>query len=238
MTATHLSSAESKLMELKTIAHIHTDFPAKFGLPRQSGIVSGLTGVIEFEEEFRDPSALIGLDGYSHIWLIWGFSEKFASRSDDDQGWNPTVRPPRLGGNKRVGVFATRSPNRPNPLAMSVVKLEKIECGKIYVSGIDMMDMTPIYDIKPYLPSIDAHPEAKGGFAKQVEGDLLSVELPTELADKLPPNKIEPLIECLKGDVRPSYRQDSREYGFPYAGFEIKFRVYGDRLTVTDIVKL
>ena len=199
------------MTELKIIAHIRTDFKTKFGLPRQSGVVPELCGVIEFTDEYKNTDALRGLEGYSHLWLIWGFSEGFVSRSDDRSAkWNPTVRPPRLGGNTRMGVFATRSPNRPNPIGLSVVKLEKIDGTDLYVSGIDMVDNTPIYDIKPYLPHIDAIPESKRNA----------------------------LIECLRGDPRPSYqaaRTDGREYGFPYAGFDVKFVVHGTTLTVTDI---
>lgn len=224
------------MMELKTIARIHTDFKTKFGLPRQSGIVPELCGVIEFESEYRNPDALRGLDGYSHIWLLWGFSEGFASR-DGSAKWSPTVRPPRLGGNKRVGVFASRSPNRPNPIALSVVKIEKIEDCRLYVSGVDMTDGTPIYDIKPYLPHIDAIPDAKGGFAAEKNGDRLIVEIPENLLNMIPQDKQSALVSCLKGDPRPSYQTDSREYGFDFAGLEIKFKVAGNLLTVTDVVK-
>ena len=221
--------------ELKIIARIHTDFKTKFGLPRQSGIIPELHGVIELEGEYRNPDALRGLDGYSHIWLIWGFSDGFASRSRDAK-WSPTVRPPRLGGNKRVGVFASRSPNRPNPIALSVVKIEKIEDCKIYVSGIDMTDGTPIYDIKPYLPHIDSLPDARGGFALEKNGDKLIVEISEHLLKIIPESNRDALLCCLKGDPRPSYQNDAREYGFDFAGFEIKFKVEGNLLTVTDVV--
>lgn len=224
---------------LEVIAHIHTDFKTKFGLPRQSGIVSGLSGIIEFTDEYKSEEALRGLDGYSHIWLIWGFSEKFVSRTNETKSkWSPTVRPPRLGGNKRMGVFATRSPNRPNPLGLSVVKLEKVEGTRLYVSGIDMVDGTPIYDIKPYLPHVDSIPDAIGGFAVSEDGDRLEVEFPSELLSLIPQDKREPLIECLRGDPRPSYhsgKDEDREYGFPYAGFDIKFYVTGNKLRITDI---
>ena len=224
-------------MELKIIAYIRTDFPSKFGLPRQSGLIPELCGVIEFIGEYRNPDALRGLDGYSHLWILWGFSQKFASREVDKNEWNPTVRPPRLGGNKRMGVFATRSPNRPNPIGLSVVKIEGIESNQIIVSGIDMADGTPVYDIKPYLPHIDAIPDALGGFAYENVGDRLEVEIPDEHLYKLPESKRLPLIECLKGDPRPSYQSDDREYGFPFAEFEIKFKVKDNLLTVTDIIK-
>lgn len=224
------------MTELKIIAHIHTDFKTKFGLPRQSGIVPELRGVIEFESEYRNPDALRGLDGYSHIWLIWGFSDGFASRGRGAK-WSPTVRPPRLGGNKRVGVFASRSPNRPNPIALSVVKIEKIEDCRIFVSGIDMTDGTPIYDIKPYLPHIDSLPDALGGFALEENGDRLRVDMPNNLLEIIPEDKRDALLCCLRGDPRPSYQSDPREYGFDFAGFEIKFKVEGDLLTVTDVVK-
>lgn len=223
---------------LNVIAYIHTDFKTKFGLPRQSGVVSELRGVIEFTEEYRNSYSLRGLDGYSHLWLIWGFSEGFISKSSNDKKWSPTVRPPRLGGNKRIGVFATRSPNRPNPLGLSVVKLEKVENGRIYVSGIDMVDGTPIYDIKPYLPHIDSIPEAKGGFAIEENGDRLEVVFPDELIALVPQSKRNALIECLKGDPRPSYqanKSDGREYGFPFAGLEVTFEVNERILTVTSI---
>lgn len=227
------------MTELKIIAHIRTDFKTKFGLPRQSGVVPELCGVIEFTDEYKNTDALRGLEGYSHLWLIWGFSEGFVSRSDDRSAkWNPTVRPPRLGGNMRMGVFATRSPNRPNPIGLSVVKLEKIDGTDLYVSGIDMVDNTPIYDIKPYLPHIDAIPDALGGFAVEENGDRLNVEFPDELLALIPESKRNALIECLRGDPRPSYqaaRTDGREYGFPYAGFDVKFVVHGTALTVTDI---
>lgn len=224
------------MTELKIIAHIHTDFKTKFGLPRQSGIVPELRGVIEFESIYRNPDALRGLDGYSHIWLIWGFSDGFASRGRGAK-WSPTVRPPRLGGNKRVGVFASRSPNRPNPIALSVVKIEKIEDCRIFVSGIDMTDGTPIYDIKPYLPHIDSLPDANGGFALEENGDRLRVDMPENLLEIIPEDKRNALLCCLRGDPRPSYQSDPREYGFDFAGFEIKFKVEGDLLTVTDVVK-
>lgn len=230
-------------MNLETIAHIHTDFPEKFGLPRQSGIVPELTGRIVFEKEYRNPDALRGLEGYSHLWIIWGFSGAFAS-AGEKRKWSPTVRPPRLGGNKRMGVFATRSPNRPNPIGLSCVKLKSVEYGApegpvIVVSGIDMMDGTPVYDIKPYLPHADCQPDALGGFSADVTGERVEVEIPDTLLTKIPSDKREGLISLLKEDPRPSYQNDpERIYGFPYAGFEIEFTVDGTKLTVCGISRL
>lgn len=230
-------------MELKKIAVMHTDFDSKFGLPRQSGIVPELCGTIVFESEYRNPDALRGLEGYSHIWIMWGFSGGFASDKEGNRSWSPTVRPPRLGGNRRMGVFATRSPNRPNPIGLSCVKIEAIEATAehgtvIRVSGIDMMNGTPIYDIKPYLPHIDAHPEAVGGFAKEVDGEKLTVSADSALLERLPEDKREPLLAILREDPRPSYQSDeNRVYGFPYAGFEVSFRVVGDEVVICDIVK-
>ena len=222
---------------MKPIAHIENDFPTKFGIPRQSGLVNSLHAHIIMEPEYRNPDAFRGLEDYSHIWLIWGFSQAVR------QKWSPTVRPPRLGGNVRMGVFATRSPFRPNPLGLSVVQLEEIvlhgaNAPYLTVSGADLMHGTPIYDIKPYLPYIDAIPDALGGFAVEENGDRLNVEFPDELLALIPESKRNALIECLRGDPRPSYqaaRTDGREYGFPYAGFDVKFVVHGTALTVTDI---
>ena len=237
---------DEKLPALRVIGHIRTDFPTKFGIPRQSGLVEELTATVVFEPEYRNPDALRGLEGYSHLWLLWGFSGGFASASESEtteRKWSPTVRPPRLGGNVRMGVFATRSPNRPNPVGLSCVKLDGIENDPkdgvvLRVSGIDMMDGTPIYDVKPYLPHVDSHPEARGGFAGEVTGARLSVEIPDELLSLLPEEKREPLAALLGEDPRPSYQRDEeRVYGFPYAGFEISFRVAGDLLTVCGIEK-
>ena len=220
---------------MKPIAHIHTDFPAKFGIPRQSGLVSSLSGVIVFTPEFRNPEALRGLEAYSHLWLIWQFSQAVCS------GFSPTVRPPRLGGNRRMGVFATRSPFRPNPIGLSSVALEKIELQSpngplLYVSGADLMDNTPIYDIKPYLPFTDSHPNAKAGFAEKTQAHALSVVFPEELLLKVPETKRCALTEILRQDPRPSYQSDPhRVYGFCFAGLEIKFTVCGDVLTVQDV---
>ena len=231
-------------MDLKIIARIRTDFPTKFGLPRQSGLVDGLCGTIVFEKEYQNPDALRGLEDFSHIWLLWGFSEGFASASEGSPTWSPTVRPPRLGGNRRMGIFATRSPNRPNPIALSCVKVVAIEktehCGHvIHVSGIDMMDGTPIYDIKPYLPHTESIPEAKGGFAKPAAEHSLSVVCSPQLIEKIPAEKREALTGTLSEDPRPSYQNDpGREYGFPFAGFEVRFKVDGSVLTVTGIEKI
>ena len=232
-------------MELKTIAKIHTDFPAKFGLPRQSGIVGELCGTIVFEPEYRNPEALRGLEGYSHLWIIWGFSGNFASaKSGRDHPWSPTVRPPRLGGNRRVGVFSTRSPNRPNKIGLSCVRLADIvydgeNAPMIRVAGIDMMDGTPIYDIKPYLPYVDSHPDARGGFAAEHVDDNLDVEFPEELLKRIPEDKRDALLGVLEQDPRPSYHSDeTREYGFEFAGFEIKFTVSRTTAIVHDVVKL
>lgn len=231
-------------MELKTIAKIRTDFPAKFGLPRQSGIVENLSGTIVFETDYRNPDALRGLEGYSHVWLLWGFSENFASaKSRDDKDWSPTVRPPRLGGNRRVGVFSTRSPNRPNKIGLSCVRLLAIDYdGKdgpvLHVSGIDMMNDTPIYDIKPYLPYVDSHPDAVGGFAAEHIDDNLTVSFPDELLCRIPEKKRASLLKVLEQDPRPSYHHDeTREYGFEFAGFEIKFTVSGTDARVHDVIR-
>ena len=221
-------------MQIERIATIYTDFPEKFGLPRQSGLVSGLLGRVVMEKEYRREEAFRGLEGFSHVWLLWGFSE-------NEGRWQPTVRPPRLGGNRRVGVFATRSPFRPNGLGISAVKLEKIdykaEDGPVlYVSGIDMMSGTPIYDIKPYVPHADCIEGAKSGFAGEVLEDDLEVFAPRELLEKLPEDKRKPLLELLAQDPAPHYQSDpSRVYGFSFAGFEIKFRRMENALILEQI---
>ena len=222
------------MAELKVIARIYTDFPEKFGLPRQSGVISELEGKIVFEPSYRDFSAVKELCEFSHIWLIWGFS--MSSKAE----WSPTVRPPRLGGNERVGVFATRSPYRPNPLALSAVKLEKVTNDEnsgpvLYVSGIDMANGTPIYDIKPYLPFTDAHPEATSGFAGEKLEKNLHVAFPEELLIALPADKREALLSALSQDPRPAYQQDGEQYGFEFSGFDVRFSVDGDTLTVFDV---
>lgn len=219
-------------MEIKPIAHINTDFKEKFGIPRQSGLVEALRASIVFEPEYRVPDAVRGLEEFSHIWLLWEFSR--AHR----ENWSPTVRPPRLGGNKRVGVFATRSPFRPNALGLSAVRLEGVETDGpvLYVSGADLLDGTPIYDIKPYLPYADAIPGASGGFTDQMARRLLTVDCSPELLTKLPPEKREALLAVLAQDPRPSYQSDpERVYGMAFAGAEIRFTVEGGTLTVRGI---
>ncbi len=216
---------------MKKIAVVHTDFPEKFGIPRQSGLAE-TRGVIEFEKPFRDPAAVRGLEGFSHIWLLWEFSE------NADAGWSPTVRPPRLGGNMRMGVFATRSPFRPNPIGLSCVKLEKIDfdcenAPRLIVRGADMVDGTPIYDIKPYLPHADCIPEATGGFAAPLTAYQLRVEIP----DAIPFDRKEELIKILEQDPRPSYHNDDREYGMSFAGHTVRFFVKDGTLFVTAIEK-
>lgn len=220
---------------ISAIARMRSDFPTKFGIPRQSGLVDELESVIVFEPEFRNPDALRGIEGYSHIWLIWQFSE--AIRSD----WSPTVRPPRLGGNTRMGVFATRSPFRPNALGLSCVKLLGLEETEsfgtvIHVAGADLMDGTPIFDIKPYIPYGDCHPDATGGFTDTAEDFLLNVVFPDELLTKLPENKRQAAIGVLSHDPRPSYqRNPERIYGLQFAGVDIRFRVLDKTLTVIDV---
>lgn len=224
-------------MDLRPIAHIETDFDEKFGIPRQSGRVPQLIGRIVFEKEYRDTSALGGILGFSHLWLIFDFSQ---AHTDD---WSPTVRPPRLGGNKRVGVFASRSPFRPNPIGLSCVKLEGVEktkdCGSVLVvSGADLLNGTPIYDIKPYLPYADCIPDAKGGFAQEHEGHTLEVDFPEELLVMLPEDKREAAIGCIRDDPRPSYQSaPDRVYGMSFAGFDIRFKVDDDSATVVEVIK-
>ena len=222
-------------MILQVIAHIHTDFPTKFGIPRQSGIIESLRGTIVFEPEYRNPEAVRGLEEFSHIWLIWEFSE--AKRD----GWSATVRPPRLGGNVRKGVFATRSPFRPNPIGLSSVKLEKIEIDPkhgpvLHVSGADLMDGTPIYDLKPYIVYTDSHPEAISGFASQPAEYLLDVDFPEELLQKVPEAQHESLIAVLAHDPRPQYQDDpERVYGMAFGKLEVKFKVKDFQLIVVEV---
>lgn len=222
-------------LELKQIAHICSPFPTKFGIPRQSGLVDALRATVVFEPEFRNADALRGLEGISHLWLIWEFSE---ARRD---GWSPTVRPPRLGGNARMGVFATRSPFRPNPLGLSCVRLEGIRhdaaLGAVLdVSGADLMDGTPIYDVKPYLPYADCKPEAVGGFAASGEGRLLTVRADETLLAGLPARTREALLGVLAHDPRPSYQNDpDRVYGMAFGGCEVRFSVDGETLTVRSV---
>ena len=219
---------------MKIIARIHTDFKEKFGIPRQSGIADELEAKIIFEPKYRVSEALRGIEGYSHLWLIWQFSE--AIRED----WSPTVRPPRLGGNKRMGVFATRSPYRPNPIGLSSVRLLRVEHTKdgdvLIVSGADLLDGTPIYDIKPYLAFTDSHPDAVGGFADPVKEYSLNVIFCKELLSKIPIPKQNALLKILEHDPRPSYQDDpEREYGMKFSDYEIFFKVSESTLTVTRI---
>ena len=222
-------------VSIEFIARMHSDFSTKFGIPRQSGLVEELESTIVFEPKFRNPDALRGLEDFSHLWLIWQFSE--AVRSD----WSPTVRPPRLGGNTRMGVFATRSPFRPNHLGLSSVKLLGVEHTAQYgtvlhVGGADLMDGTPIFDIKPYIPYGDCHPEATGGFTDAAGDFLLEVEFPAQLLNKLPEAKREAAIAVLTHDPRPSYqRKPDRVYGLTFAGFDIRFSVCEDILTVLEV---
>lgn len=224
-------------MNIEPIAKIVTDFDSKFGIPRQSGIVKNLLGTVIFEKKYRNPDAIRGIEGFSHLWLIWGFSENV------DKEYSPTVRPPKLGGNERMGVFATRSPFRPNHLGLSSVKLEKVEFTEKYgyvlqVSGADMVNGTPIYDIKPYLAFADCIPDATCGFADEIKDYSLDVVLDTELLKDFPSEKLDTLTGILAEDPRPSYIEDeNRIYGFSFAGFEIKFNVKGKVLTVISVEK-
>ena len=223
------------MIPMHIIARIRSDFPTKFGIPRQSGLVEDLRATVVFEPEYRNPDALRGLEGFSHIWLIWQFSQAVRD------GWSPTVRPPRLGGNTRMGVFATRSPFRPNPIGLSCVRLVGMEKDPelghvLVVAGADLMDGTPILDIKPYLPYADSHPEALGGFTGNVEGKVLEVNFPPELLDQVPEDKREALIGVLSRDPRPSYQHDpERVYGMAFAGLEVRFSVDGDVLHVRAV---
>ena len=220
---------------MKVIARIQTAFADKFGVPRQSGLIPELQGKIVFEPEFRNADAVRGLEGYSHLWLIWQFSK--AVRED----WSPTVRPPRLGGNERMGVFATRAPFRPNALGLSCVKLDRVELDPklgpvLYVSGVDMMDGTPIFDIKPYLAYADSHPEAVGGWTDGVERKSLQVSFDGDLLEKVPAAQQEALRAVLAADPRPRYQDDpQRVYGMTFAGQNVKFRVDGDTLYVLEV---
>lgn len=221
-------------VEMKVIARIRSDFGSKFGIPRQSGLVDSLRAEIVFEPEFRTPEALRGIEGFSHLWLLWYFSA--AERGE----WSPTVRPPRLGGNRRVGVFATRAPYRPNPLGLSCVRLLGVESDAargsvLVVSGADLMDGTPIFDIKPYAPYADAHPDATGSFAS-TRPEAFPVDCPPEELAKLPEAKREALLGVLAQDPRPRYQHDeARVYGMDFAGFNVKFRVAGGTVHVAAI---
>ncbi len=221
---------------MKVIAHIRTDFPEKFGIPRQSGLVPDLKGRIIFEPEYRNPEAVKGLEGFNYIWLLWQF------QGVERDHWSATVKPPRLGGKKRMGVFATRSPFRPNPIGLSSVKLERIELTQegpvLYVAGADLKDMTPIYDIKPYLPYADCHPDATEGFAQEVKAYELQVDFPWELLQKLPMDKHSAIIQVLKQDPRPSTQSgQDKVYGVAFAGYDVKFIVENNFLKVLEVVK-
>ena len=222
---------------MRPIAHIHSDFSTKFGIPRQSGVVESLQAEIVFAPEFRSREAVRGLDGYSHIWLIWEFSENV------DAPWSPTVRPPRLGGNVRMGVFATRSPFRPNPIGLSCVRLERVDLADprgpvLHVAGADLMDGTPIFDIKPYIPYGDCHPDATGGFTDTAGDFLLNVSFPPALLSLLPEDKRDAAIGVLSHDPRPSYqRSPERVYGLSFAGYDIRFTVEENVLTVKEVLK-
>ena len=223
---------------MEIIARIRNDFPTKFGLPRQSGLVPELVSTIVFEPEYRVAEALRGIESYSHLWLIWGFHQ--AVREGENQAWRPTVRPPRLGGNTRMGVFATRSPFRPNPLGLTVVKLLAVEDspeGKVLVvAGADTMDGTPIYDVKPYLPYVDSVPGAVGGFTEEKAAYHLDVNFPADLLALVPADQRETLLGVLAQDPRPAYQHDeSRVYGFAYGGMDVRFTVAGGVLHVRDI---
>lgn len=222
---------------MKPVARIHSDFAGKFGVPRQSGLVEALEALVVFEPEYRDPAALRGLEGFSHVWLLWVFDRAVR------ETWSPTVRPPRLGGNARLGVFATRSPFRPNPIALSAVTLAGIEETRewgavLRVRGADLMDGTPILDIKPYLPYADCRPEALGGFAAVPNRETLAVECPAELWERVPADRQEALRSVLALDPRPRYQADpERVYGFGFAGLEVRFSVEGGVLRVLGIEK-
>lgn len=220
---------------MKVIAHIKSDFPTKFGIPHQSSRIKELKADIIFEPEYRNHEAFRGLEEYTHIWLVWEFSE--AVRKD----WSPTVRPPRLGGNIRKGVFATRSPFRPNPIGLSSVRLESVEFTEnngpvLHVSGADLMDGTPIYDIKPYLAYVDSHPEAAGGFTDQIRDHKLKVEFPQELLEKISEEKRTALLAVLANDPRPGYQKDpERKYGMSFGQWDIHFKVDGEQLKVLAV---
>ena len=222
-------------VNIQVIARMHSDFATKFGIPRQSGLVEELRSTIVFEPEFRNTDALRGIEDFSHLWIIWQFSEAVR------QGWSPTVRPPRLGGNTRMGVFATRSPFRPNNLGLSCVKLLGVEHTPehgtvLHVGGADLMDGTPIFDIKPYIPYADCQEDATGGFTDTAGDFLLKVEFPQELLNILPESKREAAIQVLSHDPRPSYqRKPDRIYGLTFAGFDLRFRVQDDILTVVEV---
>ena len=218
-------------VNIRIIARMHSDFATKFGIPRQSGLVEALRSTIVFEPEFRNSDALRGIEDFSHLWIIWQFSEAVR------QGWSPTVRPPRLGGNARRGVFATRSPYRPNALGLSCVELAGVENGELIVRGADLLDGTPIFDIKPYLPYVDAYPDARGGFTDTTKEYALQVVCPDALLCKVPENKRAALSGVLKNDPRPAYQHDpERVYTLDFGENKVRFSVDGDVLTVREIL--
>ena len=227
--------ADVENVNIQVIARMRSDFATKFGIPRQSGLVEELQSTIVFEPEFRNPDALRGIEDFSHLWIIWQFSEAVRT------GWSPTVRPPRLGGNTRMGVFATRSPFRPNNLGLSSVKLLGVEHTAefgtvLHVGGADLMDGTPIFDIKPYIAYGDSHPDARGGFTDTAGAFLLQVDFPSPLLEILPEDKRQAAVGVLSHDPRPSYqRKPDRVYGLTFAGFDIRFKVNGDVLTVIEV---
>lgn len=222
---------------MKIIGHIRTDFPSKFGIPRQSGLIDDLKGKIVLEPEYRNPQVYKGIEEFSHIWLLWEFSEA------KKEHWSATVKPPRLGGKKRMGVFATRAPFRPNNIGLSCVKLDRVEQDEkdgpvLWVAGVDLLDGTPIYDIKPYIPLTDCHPEASEGYTRETKIHELKVEFPEELLNQYPEEKRQAVLGILAQDPRPTYFQDpERVYGVPFAGFDVKFRVDGDLLIVCGLEK-
>ena len=221
-------------MEIKTIARIRSDFPTKFGIPHQSGRIDSLRADIIFEQEYRQAEAFRGLEEFSHIWILWGFSEAF------EREWSPTVRPPRLGGNTRMGVFATRSPFRPNPLGLSSVRLLGVELHTqagpvLHVAGADLMDNTPIFDIKPYIAP-DCHPDAAGGFTERIQDHKLEVVFPEDLLSRIPQEKRAALLEVLSNDPRPGYQKDpERIYGMPFGEWDIRFTVEREKLIVSEV---
>ncbi len=226
----------AETVPMKIIAHIHTQFPEKFGIPRQSGLVDSLEATVVFEPEYRDPEAFRGIEGYTHLWLLWQFSK--AVRED----WSPTVRPPRLGGNTRMGVFASRSPYRPNAIGLSSVRLTGVELHTpqgpvLHVAGADLLDGTPIFDVKPYLAYTDSHPEAAGGFALQTKEDVLAVEFPAEWQALVPAEELEALTRVLAQDPRPAYQSDPRRvYKLAFGAVEVHFTVRENILTVCRVV--
>lgn len=222
---------------MREIAYIETDFADKFGVPRQSGLVEGLSGRIVFDRKYRSAEALRGIEQFSHLWLLWKFSQNMREE------WLPTVRPPRLGGNRRIGVFATRSPFRPNPIGLSCVRLERVGWEEkdgpvLYVAGADLVDQTPIYDIKPYIPYADCHPEASEGYTAHTREHRLCVDFPGQLLGRFPEEKRAVVLELLAQDPRPAYIRDpARSYGMAFAGLDVHFKVDGEKLTVYDVTE-